>query len=74
MIYLVERTDRPDYDECDAIVVRAGSRTEALNLVLHGNPVLKGEPLYGFRLDGSNAKVTAVGPIGQPEIILSSHL
>lgn len=71
MLYKLTRTDRPDFDEFDEVVVRAASEGQARRLVCRtddaGDPVFK-----GFRPDGSNVRVERVGVTGSPAIICSS--
>ncbi|WP_328967933.1 hypothetical protein [Streptomyces sp. NBC_00239] len=74
-IFKVGRTDGHDYDEYDAVIVRAGNETGALELVLTspGHWLYDGKPMRGFKADGSNATVTRVVEDGPAEIVLSSY-
>jgi len=63
MIYLVERTDSVDYDECDSFVVRAKSRKEASDLC---------KDYYGFNLKDKPVKITLIKSVGKSEKILRS--
>ncbi|MFJ5071260.1 hypothetical protein ACIQC7_33065 [Kitasatospora sp. NPDC088556] len=75
-LWRVTRTDGWGRDEYDAVVVRADNEDEALRTVCGGpsrDPALASiryfddEPLRGFCLDRSNAKVeelTSEGPSG----------
>lgn len=73
-LYEVSRTDSTDYDEYDAVVVRASNETDALNVVLTspGHWLYDGKPMRGFRADGSNASVERIVEDGPTEIILGS--
>lgn len=74
-LYKVERTDRPDYDEHDAVVVRADSPEHALSLVCRPLATTEwGGLIRGFRMDGSNAETTEIPADGPAEVILSSFL
>ncbi|MGI5404159.1 hypothetical protein ACQEVG_32855 [Streptomyces sp. CA-135486] len=77
-LYKVSRTDRVDYDEFDAVVVRASNETAALEVALvqpAGDEVASwnvGRPMRGFMADGSNATVERVVEDGPTEIVLGS--
>ncbi|MEO3974397.1 hypothetical protein [Streptomyces sp. CAU 1734] len=78
-LYKVSRTDRHDYDEYDAIVVRAASGDEALSIATSRDREEWDfsrqfeEPTFrGFRLDGSNLTVEPVDADGAPGLILGS--
>jgi hypothetical protein len=73
-VFRVKRTDHVDYDEYDEVIVRAGNESEALTLVLTspGHWLYDGEPMRGFRADGSNADVERVVEDGPAGLILGS--
>ncbi|MCM2391741.1 hypothetical protein [Streptomyces albipurpureus] len=83
-LYKVSRTDTVDYDEHEAVVVRAESSKDALAFVTRietgeGRSAISGkaftwsDPAYrGFLADGSNAKVTRIRGRGEPGEILAS--
>lgn len=63
-LYLVERLDEADYEECIAIVVRARSEGDAINLVTGGGHFGMKDPL--------GLKVTLLPQRGDREVILVS--
>ncbi|MEU7039816.1 hypothetical protein AB0A77_02005 [Streptomyces varsoviensis] len=63
--YLVSRTDRHDWDEYNAVVVRAGSTATAMKIATHGD-------FSGFRPDGSNLKVELLDARGPAGLVLAS--
>jgi hypothetical protein len=73
-IFKVVRTDGHDYDEYDEVIVRAGNESEALTVVLTspGHWLYDGEPMRGFKADGSNASVERVVEDGSAGIIAAS--
>ncbi len=82
-LYLITRTDGHDYDEYDAILVRASDPVAALGMLAR-----KPDPWHpwqghvcnsyctdeysGFKADGSNAKVEEVPLDGAPGLIVGS--
>ena len=64
-LYLVERTDKIDYDEYDSYVVRANNVEDALKLCQ--NKEFKDEC---FRID--NTEITEILLEGKEEIIIGS--
>ncbi|MFF4478711.1 hypothetical protein ACFY1A_17075 [Streptomyces sp. NPDC001520] len=74
-LYLVSRTDRHDYDEYDAIVVRAGDEATALKIATNGTEHERTDgskrwdsDFEGFERDGSNLTVERLesrGPAGR---------
>jgi hypothetical protein len=81
-LYLITRTDRHDYDEYDAILVRASDPVAALGMLAreldswtHKGHACRNyctEEYSGFRADGSNAKVEEVPLDGPPALIVGS--
>lgn len=77
-LFLVSRTDRTDYDEYDAIVVRAGDEATALKIATNGNQRSKMDGSYwdadfvGFQRDGSNLRVEELSSDGPEGVILKS--
>ncbi|MEW1551388.1 hypothetical protein [Streptomyces tsukubensis] len=77
-LFLVSRTDRTDYDEYDAIVVRAGDESTALKIATHGEEKHYGESAYwspdfpGFDRDGVNLTVERLESRGPAGLILKS--
>jgi hypothetical protein len=71
-LYLVSRTDEVDYDEHDAIVVRAESKERAVALATHQETFdnVTWAKYSGMRAD--NVKVTEVTTEGDEEVILAS--
>lgn len=66
MIYLIERTDDPDYEQDRAVVVRATSARNARSIAAElGN---------GFRADGSNFSVTPVPAVGPEKVVLVDNV
>ena len=66
MIYLVKRTDDPDYEENRAVVVRATSTGNARSIAAElGN---------GFRADGSNMAVTPIPGVGPEKVVLTDNV
>lgn len=80
-LWQVTRTDGCGRDEYDAVVVRAENKDEALRTVCGGrsrDPALASiqyfddEPLRGFRLDRSNAKIEELTSEGPPGMVIGS--
>ncbi|GAA1064707.1 hypothetical protein [Streptomyces asiaticus] len=78
-LYLVSRTDRHDYDEYDAIVVRAGDESTALKIATSGTEFCRGDgskrwdpDFEGFKRDGSNLMVERLESRGPAGLILAS--
>ncbi|MER5501345.1 hypothetical protein ABT096_29650 [Streptomyces sp. NPDC002561] len=77
-LFLVSRTDRTDYDEHDAIVVRAGDEKTALKIATNGTEERYGVFTYwdadfsGFQRDGSNLAVERLESRGPAGVILKS--
>lgn len=82
-LYLITRTDGHDYDEYDALVVRAGDPEAALAMLRRVQPDWHPRPGHvcgsychneysGFEADGSNAKVEEIPLDGKPELIIGS--
>ncbi|WP_030568466.1 hypothetical protein [Streptomyces aureocirculatus] len=80
-LWQVTRTDGWGREEYDAVVVRAENEDEALRTVCGGpsrDPALASiqyfddEPLPGFRLDRSNAKVEVLTSEGPPGVVIGS--
>jgi len=63
MIYLISRTDHVDYDEYDAVVVKAKNRKEAVNLA---------RELKYFPINVKNMRILAIRSKGKSDIILGS--
>lgn len=74
MIYLVERTDEPDYEEDRAVVVRATSVRQVREIVAGLRKVADSGGAGGFRADGSNYSVTTVPSVGPAKIILIDNV
>lgn len=77
-LFLVSRTDRIEYGEYEAIVVRAGDEATALKISTNGkDPFGDGEfwdaDFNGFRQDGSNLTVEALSSDGPDGVILKSY-
>lgn len=72
MIYLVTRTDDTDWDETQALVVRATSDQDAMRVALSSR--WDGGVPYGFRVDGSNLKIEQVDPDASPGLVLESFI
>lgn len=79
-LWLVIRTDSPDYHEPSTVVVRAESDEDALRRVCGGpnrDPALADIrafdefPLQGFLRDRSNAVAVELTAEGEPGIIVS---
>ncbi|MDH6625761.1 regulation of enolase protein 1 (concanavalin A-like superfamily) [Streptomyces sp. LBL] len=76
-LFLVSRTDRHDYDEYDAIVVRAGDEATALKIATNGtDPFGDGEfwdeDFPGFKRDGSNLTVEPLSSDGTDGAVIKS--
>ncbi|MGW0468304.1 hypothetical protein ACWDX6_24015 [Streptomyces sp. NPDC003027] len=80
-LFLVSRMDRTNYDEYDAIVVRAGDEATALKIATNGEEDRYGdepdeffwEPDFrGFERDGSNLTVERVADSGTDRVVLKS--
>ncbi|MDX2575924.1 hypothetical protein PV332_10570 [Streptomyces scabiei] len=76
-LFLVSRTDRVDYEEHDAIVVRAGDEATAMKIATNGtDPYGDGEfwdaDFNGFKRDGSNLTVERLESGGPDGVILKS--
>ncbi|GAA0641461.1 hypothetical protein GCM10009548_02080 [Streptomyces malaysiensis subsp. malaysiensis] len=77
-LYLVSRTDHHDYDEYDAIVVRAGDEATALKIATNGEEETYGDDVYwdadfqGFERDGSNLIAERIDVRGPSELVLAS--
>jgi len=82
-LYLISRTDGHDYDEYDAILVRASDPDAALEMLKTkcarenhwgGEHYSWCDGMYsGFKGDGSNAKVEEVPLDGEPGLIIGSY-
>lgn len=76
-LYKITRTDDWDYDEYDEVVVRAGSKEEALRVVLAGEDTTEhGYPTWHRDFHGiteSNAAVEEIAADGEPAIIVASY-
>lgn len=79
-LYKITRTDGHDYDEYDALVVRAEDQEKALKMLSncigrdcgwHECDQYCGD-YSGFRMDGSNAKVEEIPLDGEPGLIIGS--
>ncbi len=66
MIYLVERTDTVDYEEVQALVVRARSADAAIRMVLRGDH-------NGVKSQG-DLKITSIPSKGPAKVVLLSEL
>ncbi|WP_406161033.1 hypothetical protein [Streptomyces canus] len=77
-LFLVSRTDRHDYDEYDAIVVRAGDESTALKIATNGEEERYGDHVYwdaafsGFQRDGSNLRVEELVSEGPEGVVIKS--
>lgn len=72
-LWLIERTDDTDYDETDAILVRAVDEGAARAMALAPHPHYPAEQEHeGFRPD--NLKITEVTAEGEPEVIIVDFL
>lgn len=73
-LYLVSRTDGHDYDEYDAIVVRAGNEATALKIATHGDEDECGytRSFNGFERSGSNLTVERLESRGPAGLVLAS--
>jgi hypothetical protein len=74
-LYLVSRTDSVDYDEFDALVIRAKNEKEALKIATARDPYSYEQAraeYQRFAADGSNAKVEKIAVTGKSEVILGS--
>lgn len=72
-LWLIERTDDTDYDETNAILVRAVDEGAARVMALAPNHRYPNEREYeGFRPD--NLKITEVTAEGEPEVIIVDFL
>lgn len=80
-LYKITRTDGHDYDEYDALVVRASDPEAALAMLRSecncywdsGHASWCDRDVYnGFRADGSNAEVEEIPLDGEPGLIIGS--
>ncbi|MEU1074324.1 MULTISPECIES: hypothetical protein [unclassified Streptomyces] len=77
-LFLVSRTDPTEYDEYDAIVVRAGNEATARRIATNGTEERYGNTVYwdadfdGFQRDGSNLIVNELVSDGPAGVILKS--
>ncbi|WP_432157791.1 MULTISPECIES: hypothetical protein [unclassified Streptomyces] len=77
-LFLVSRTDHTDYDEYEAIVVRAGDEATALKIATNGAEEFYDDYAFwdpdfrGFKRDGSNLTVERLENDGPAGVVIKS--